>query len=594
MQAESTEEVIQAFSERWLGCFPKPEIVIFDAAYSFASERMHEFLSSVNIMPHYVADKESWAHGVSEAAVQDVKRTAAAIHLDALEQHPFVTLQLTVSALNSTEYTAGYSAFQWAYGQNYSITDEDVRTFKEMDLVKIWRKLWPVTEVERFAYETSGQEDASKWRMKENFLNYHRDRKTTVTATPSTDPAPIMPQIPEDEEEDEPPTATKQQAETDVNQYNPGETKRAKVDTNWVELLHKEAAQEEKFDLYDAMEEAEVFLKVEFDLEPPTSNRQRKMLEGNPQAYLVKKMKAKEVDSFVKNEAVRNCLDDKEIREAYDTKRIVKARWVLTWKLVPPEDQDEARQDAVINKDTVHTKDGKRKAKARIVLLGFQHPNLLVPSFKTASPVQSSLGRNLLYTMAAQHQWSLEGLDLATAFLQTQPTAADEKLWTTGVQELRDALNVGDEAILRILRNMYGSTTAPRGLWLDLHKTLSKLRAEPVLGERCLWRWTSKERVDHSPHEHPLTIGAMGGHVDDFHRIGDDSEEWLRIKEAINNAYKWGTAKTGAYRHAGTDVQTVKDEYGFDRIYVSQDYYVETIQDVDIDPDRLRGDVGLT
>ena len=137
-------------------------------------------------------DKESWAHGVSEAGVQDVKRTATAIHLDSLEQHPFVTLQLTVSSLNSTEYTAGYSAFQWAFGQNYNISDEDIRTFasvpdeqrgefaklvtqrqraeeialksrsqriltklsnttvrqplrtfKEMDLVKIWRKLWP-------------------------------------------------------------------------------------------------------------------------------------------------------------------------------------------------------------------------------------------------------------------------------------------------------------------------------------------------------------------------------------------------------------------------------------------------------------------
>ena len=55
MQAESTDEVIQAFSERWLGVFPKPEVVIFDAAYSFASEKMHDFLASVNIMAHYVA-----------------------------------------------------------------------------------------------------------------------------------------------------------------------------------------------------------------------------------------------------------------------------------------------------------------------------------------------------------------------------------------------------------------------------------------------------------------------------------------------------------------------------------------------------------
>ena len=62
--------------------------------------------------------------------------------------------------------------------------------------------------------------------------------------------------------------------------------------------------------------------------------------------------------------------------------------------------------------------------------------------------------------MSAQHQWPIEGLDLATAFLQTQPTEADERLWTTSVEELREALGVGSEAIMRILRNIYGSTTA--------------------------------------------------------------------------------------------------------------------------------------
>ena len=152
---------------------------------------------------------------------------------------------------------------------------------------------------------------------------------------------------------------------------------------------------------------------------------------------LFARAKAKEVDSFVKNEAVRRCLSDQEVREAYETKRIVKARWVLTWKLVPPEDQEEAKKDAATNTQTVHTKDGTRKAKARIVLLGFQHPNLLDPSFKTASPVQSSLGRNLLYAMSAQHQWSLEGLDLATAFLSDAahsrgPEAVDQ--WSRRTQ----------------------------------------------------------------------------------------------------------------------------------------------------------------
>ena len=91
--------------------------------------------------------------------------------------------------------------------------------------------------------------------------------------------------------------------------------------------------------------------------------------------------------------------------------RIVRARWVLTWKLVPPEDQDEARQDASTNPSSTYTSDGLMKAKARIVLLGFEHPEIGNVDYKTSSPVQSMLARNLLYQATCQHSWQLEGLD---------------------------------------------------------------------------------------------------------------------------------------------------------------------------------------
>ena len=353
------------------------------------------------------------------------------------------------------------------------------------------------------------------------------------------------------------------------------------------------------------------FLKIEFDVPAPSSNRQRKQLERNPTLYLVKKMKdsevvlarlsdaeralfsrakAKEVDSFIRNEAVRKCENQAEIEAAYGSNRIVKARWVLTWKLVPPEDQKEARIDAKQNAQTLHNATGTKKAKARIVLLGFQHPNLLDPSFKTSSPVQSTIGRNLLYLLSAQNQWALEGLDLATAFLQTEATAADENLFTTGVAELREALGVGEEAVMKILRNIYGSTTAPRGLWLALHKKLVSLGGEPVLGERCLWIWRSTVEMD-PIFKFKRVIGAMGGHVDDFHRLGDkDSGEWTQIKLAIDGAYKWGTVKAGNYRHAGTDISTVSDDDGRFKIIVDQSYYVEGLQDVDMPPERLHQD----
>ncbi|OLP80083.1 hypothetical protein AK812_SmicGene39554 [Symbiodinium microadriaticum] len=379
---------------------------------------------------------------------------------------------------------------------------------------------------------------------------------------------------------------------TDVNEYLEPEMKRARVDESgnimdydlhWVQELEAEpTTQEPNNDIFTVMEDVNEFLKIEFEIPTVWSNRQKKMFERHPVAYMVKKMrdsevslsrlspaerqlfiraKAKEVDSFIKNEAVRKCMDDKEIREAYESQRIVKARWVLTWKLVPPEDRDEALKDASDNPGTtLHDRQGRRKAKARIVLLGFQHPSLLDPTFKTSSPVQSMLGRNLLYLMSAQHGWPLEGLDLATAFLQTMPTEADARLWTSGVEELRQALDVGSEGILRILRNIYGSTTAPRGLWLDLHKTLTSLGATAIVGERCLWVWHSSHERDG---DFPRTIGAMGGHVDDFHRIGDDNS---------------------------TDVSTTTDPHGNMKIVVDQDYYVESIMDVDIKPERMACD----
>ena len=129
MKAESSEQVIQALSERWLSVFPKPQLLVLDSAKTFISRQFHDFASSINLELHYVAEKEHWAHGLVEAATQDVKHTASAIHLESLDQSPEVSLQLAVAALNSTKYTAGFSSFQWAYGTSYNITDEDVRTY---------------------------------------------------------------------------------------------------------------------------------------------------------------------------------------------------------------------------------------------------------------------------------------------------------------------------------------------------------------------------------------------------------------------------------------------------------------------------------
>ena len=196
--------------------------------------------------------------------------------------------------------------------------------------------------------------------------------------------------------------------------------------------------------------------------------------------------------------------------------------------------------------------------------------------------------------MSVQNQWDLERLDLETAFLQTLPTEADRELWTSGVQELRDALDVGEEGITRILKNIYGSTTAARGLWLSLHKTLTELGGVPILGERCLWVWFSKVEVDRC-RGLPKLPGAMGCRVDDFHRLGHKaSGEWVAFREQIDSACKSGMVTTKACRHAGMDIETTKDANSYDKIVINQDYYVESLIAVEIEPERLRQDGLLT
>ena len=100
-------------------------------------------------------------------------------------------------------------------------------------------------------------------------------------------------------------------------------------------------------------------MRIEMDL-----NEQDLMqFEVSPQKFLVSKMrsgelsfnkfnaqdrelfmeaKAREVSEFITGEAVRLCLDQEETNKAWSSQRIMKARWLLTWKRIKPEERAEA------------------------------------------------------------------------------------------------------------------------------------------------------------------------------------------------------------------------------------------------------------
>ena len=144
----------------------------------------------------------------------------------------------------------------------------------------------PVTEVERFVYETSGQEDFSQWRSLADVLP-KREYTDLMDEEPGEGDREI-PDLPtttrcyydcdtnkagEQKDHNDGATAArsfswkiqmrmegllrllkpsgKQPPQTDVNDYDDSESKKARKDENWVEVLYKEAEMELKFDIYD-------------------------------------------------------------------------------------------------------------------------------------------------------------------------------------------------------------------------------------------------------------------------------------------------------------------------------------------------------
>jgi len=330
-------------------------------------------------------------------------------------------------------------------------------------------------------------------------------------------------------------------------------------------------------------------------------DKEMKQFKKSPSNFIVRKMKgaevsygrldrqqqlnfdaakAKEVNQFISTAAVRRCKDEAEKKEANGSNRIIKARWILTWKPIPESEQAEAQKDreadlAKTGKSAIEAS-LKRKAKARIVLIGYQHPDLMAEGYKTASPVVGHGSKLLLLQMLTMRKWRAQSIDAVTAFLQTEACEEARRLWTRGVPELTEALGCEEEdEALRILRSIYGLTTSPRAFFLDVSKKLESFGGRRLLGDPCIHVFLDGDQV----------IGVTASHVDDFLISGcPKSAKWKSIFEQITGAYRWGELQSGTFRFSGIDV-TQHADFSFT---LSQQFYVETIPDMPFTAQQLQ------
>ena len=140
---ENAKMVIEAFGRGWLAEKPKPLVVVPDNANTLCSAAFREFCHTNNLWLSPPVEKEAWAHGIAERAVQETKLLADKIFISDGTLSLELCLALSTAALNSTENAHGFSPFQWAYGHSFQWTDEDITTHLQL------QQAHPLSEFEK-------------------------------------------------------------------------------------------------------------------------------------------------------------------------------------------------------------------------------------------------------------------------------------------------------------------------------------------------------------------------------------------------------------------------------------------------------------
>ena len=253
--------------------------------------------------------------------------------------------------------------------------------------------------------------------------------------------------------------------------------------------------------------------------------------------------KEKEISCWIQTSAIRAIL-----RRKLNPEQILKSRWILTWK--PPEEGQ-----------------SHPKAKARLVVLGFQDPKLV--EVMRDAPTLSREGRALVLQTIASQKYRLGSFDIKTAFLRGK---ADENnpLAMEPPKELRKALQLKDDEVCELLGNAYGRVDAPLLFYKELSRQLLSLGFVRHPLEPCVFMLYTQNYLH----------GILGMHVDDGVCGGD--KFFLQKVEALQKSLPFGSRKQDKFTFTGIHLEQLADF----SIRASQSDYVHNIHPIDIGRSR--------
>ncbi|CAE7257045.1 RE1 [Symbiodinium sp. CCMP2592] len=249
--------------------------------------------------------------------------------------------------------------------------------------------------------------------------------------------------------------------------------------------------------------------------------------------------KSKEIQCWLQTSAIKPIL-----RQKLNPEQILKSRWILTWKA--PEVGE------------VH-----QRAKARLVVLGFQHPKLV--DVHRDAPTLSREGRALVLQTIASSKFLLSSFDIKTAFLRGKADA-NNPLAMEPPKEVRKALNLKEDEVCELLGNAYGRVDAPLLFYKELSKQLLQLGFVKHPLEPCVFMLYSGNTLN----------GILGVHVDDG-VCGGDSKFTQKIKE-LESRLPFGSRKFQSFIFTGIHLEQFPDF----SIRASQGDYVKNIPHIDV------------
>ena len=240
------------------------------------------------------------------------------------------------------------------------------------------------------------------------------------------------------------------------------------------------------------------------------------------------------------------------LRKSLNPEQVLKSRWILTWK--PVEDE----------KGNVCG----RKAKARLVVLGFQDPQLT--TVLRDAPTLSREGRNTVLQTVAATKWVLTSFDIKTAFLRGKADASNP-LAMEPPPELRQKLKLSDDQVCALVGNAYGRVDAPLLFYKELGRQLKKLGFQIHPLEPCVYYLESTDKSGTR-----ILHGVLGTHVDDG--VGGGDAFYQKQVSLLREVLPFGSYRQTNMVFTGIKLNQLP---GFS-IHASQEEYVRNISAIDV------------